>query len=428
MTVDQNATRLYCPNCKAFHPARLVEEHNCMFWRVACPTGTRDVRISSDAALFRKFRAQGRSIPDWYRKTISNCILHINDDCSLHCPICFEDAGRKGWRMSLDEVRDAARKIAARNPVNVMLIGGEPADHPQLPEILRILTKEFGFRCSMLTNGVRLGTQADFARLMKASGLCKASISFDAFDPDVSKIMRGREDLVAIKQKAVENCIAAGMQFSLVTTASRANLSEIPKIVDFVIRHARWSPMYEIQCYQEAGRVVPGLESVDREEVVKEIVASGVVPGLTVDDFRVSPPVPAAGYCIHPDCGAGLFWIVKEGKAVPVNHRFAFDAFMDRLYRMKPAGRRVKWLRLFLLGIRYFGWRFVRLLRGWSGRPVRGNEHLQLLSISGLMTPEKLDGHRFCHCTNGVLTKDGLFQSPCYYYGLTYEKERGGRT
>ena len=43
------------------------------------------------------------------------------------------------------------------------------------------------------------------------------------------------------------------------------------------------------------------------------------------------------------------------------------------------------------------------------------------------MTPEKLDCRRFGHCTNGVLTKDGTFQSPCYYYCLTYEKERGCR-
>lgn len=427
MRTDHDTARIYCPSCRAFHPARLVEYGNRVYWRVDCPAGPRDVRISSDADLFRRFRAQARPLPDWYRRTIANCILHVNDDCSLHCPICFEDAGRAGWRMSLDEVREAAGKIAARGPVNVMLIGGEPAEHPRILDILAILSQEHGLRVSMLTNGVKLGTQPDFAAHAKRAGMKKACISFDSFDREISVVMRGRADLVDIKLRAVSNCIAAGLQVSLVTTASRLNLQEIPKIVDFVIRHARWVPMYEIQCYQAAGRIVPGLESVDREEVVKEIVASGVVPGLTLDDFRVSPPVPAAGYCIHPDCGAGLFWLVRDGKAVPLNHCFRFDEFLDRLYRMKQGPRWMKWLRLLLLGVRYFGWRFPRLMAGWTGRSIGGDEHLQLLSISGLMTPDRLDGHRFGHCPNGVFTKDGLFQSACYYYCITYAKDRGGR-
>ena len=424
MTADDDKSRLYCPTCRAFHDARLVEHDGRAYWAVACPNGEREVQLSSNVDMFRRFRAQAKPIPNWYRRALSNCILHINDDCSLHCPICFEDAGRTGWRMGVDEVRTAAAKIAARRPVNVMLIGGEPTEHPEVGKILKVLSGEFGFHCSMLTNGVRLGTDPGFAKAMKDAGLCKASISFDTFDGEVSKTMRGRADLVDVKLKAVENCIAAGMQCSFVTTASRLNLKEIPKILSYVIAHARWMPMYEIQCYQEAGRVVPGLKSVDREEVIGEIVASGVIDGLTVDDFRVSPSVPAAGYCIHPDCGAGLFWIVRDGRAEPVTRRFDFDGFCDRLAEMGHASRKLKWIRFFLLGIRCFGWRFLGLLRRWSGRSFAGREHLQLLSISSLMTPEKLDCRRFGHCTNGVLTRDGTFQSPCYYYCLTYERER----
>lgn len=424
---DYDRTRLYCPTCGTFHDAGLIERDGRVYWAVECPNGGREVQLSSNADMFRMFRAQAKPVPCWYRRTLSNCILHINDDCSLHCPICFEDAGRSGWRMSVDEVRAAAAKIAARRPVNVMLIGGEPTEHPEIGNILRILSREFGFHCSMLTNGVRLGADPGFARMMKDCGLCKASVSFDTFDGGVSKTMRGRADLVDIKLKAVENCIAAGMQCSFVTTASRLNLKEIPKILSYVIAHARWMPMYEIQCYQEAGRVVPGLKSVDREEVIGEIVASGVIDGLSADEFRVSPSVPAAGYCINSDCGAGLFWIVSGGRAEPLTRRFDFDGFCGRLAEMKPASRNLKWIRFLLLGIRFFGWRFPGLLRRWSGRSFGGREHLQLLSISSLMTPERLDCRRFGRCTNGVLTKDGKFQSPCYYYCLTYEKDREER-
>ena len=192
MKTESDKTRLYCPECRVFHEARLVVADSQVFWRVECPAGARDVKISSDAALFMKFRSQEREVPRWFRKGLSNCIVHINDDCSLHCPICFEDASRTGWRMTIREARAAAAKIRAAGAVNVMLMGGEPMEHPQVLEILRVFSKEFGLRCSALTNGVRIGTESGFAGKLKEAGLVKASISFDAFSRETTRLMRGR--------------------------------------------------------------------------------------------------------------------------------------------------------------------------------------------------------------------------------------------
>lgn len=139
----RDESRLYCPQCGVFHGAVRIECDNQIFWRVNCPRGNRDVRISSDARLYRMFRARERPLPPWYRRRLSNCIIHINDDCSLHCPICFEDAARKGWRMSLEDVRMAGRRIRQSGAVNVMLMGGEPTEHPEILEVIRILSHEF---------------------------------------------------------------------------------------------------------------------------------------------------------------------------------------------------------------------------------------------------------------------------------------------
>lgn len=427
MIEGANATRLYCPDCGIFHPATLAERNGCVYWHVSCPKGERDVKISGDARLFAKFRAQARPVPPAFRKTLSNCVIHINDDCSLQCPICFEAASRRGWRMSAFELREAALRVKRANPVNVMLIGGEPTEHPQILEFLRILSGEFGFYCSMLTNGVRIGREPAFAAELKRAGLRKASISFDTFDPEVSRLMRGSGELVDVKLQAAENCFAAELNCGFVTTMCRVNLPELPKIVAYYIRHAGRMSMYEIQCYQESGRTVPGLQSVDREEIVRTLVASGVVPGLSEDDFRVSPSVPAAGFCIDPDCGGGLFWTVKDGRAVPLNRNFRFDEFLDALNRMKPGSRGWKWIKFAALAVRFLGWRFLGVLRNWNRSTSGASESLQLLSISSLMTPERLDCHRFGRCTNGVLTADGRFLSPCYYYGCLYDRERGER-
>lgn len=430
MNESQQHTRIYCTSCKIFHEADYIEEDGCAWWRVNCPHGAYNVKLSSDARLFAKFRAQERPRPTWYHRSLSNCIIHINDDCSLQCPICFASAERKGWRMSLDEIRAAAQKVKKVSPANVMLMGGEPTEHPQILDILDILAHEFKFRCSILTNGVRIGKEPDFASKLKTAGLSKASISFDTFNPETSKIMRGSEELVQIKLQALENCFSAKLNCGFVTTMCRLNLPEFPELVKYYINHAGQMSMYEVQCYQEGGRVVPGLESVDREEIVKTLVASNAIPGLSEDDFRVSPSVPAAGYCINPDCGAGLFWLAKDGKASPLTKAGGpFDRFADMMANMPQAHRYVKWLRFLIAIIRCFGWKFLPVLRNWAGRgKPAAIGSLQLLSISTLMTPERLDCKRFSRCTNGVLTAKGDFCSPCFYYGCRYDAERKARS
>ena len=136
-------TRIHCPTCGTFHPADYVEVDGVAFWRVHCPHGDRDVGLSSDARLFRKFRDQARPLPNWYRRSFTNCLVHVNDDCSLQCPVCFENAPRHGWRMSLEELRKTMHRLRAEvKPVNIMITGGEPTEHPQILDIVRIIARK----------------------------------------------------------------------------------------------------------------------------------------------------------------------------------------------------------------------------------------------------------------------------------------------
>lgn len=426
---ELHKTRIYCPTCGIFHPAELTEHEGAAYWHVACPRGEREVKISSDARLFGKLHAQWKPLPKWYRKGYSNILLHINDDCSLQCPICFANAARTGWRMSLAEVRQAAAKIRDLHPINVMLTGGEPSEHPDVVEIVRILSREFGLHTSMLTNGVRLGRDPEFAVQLKAAGLGKLTMSFDTFNPEVSKVIRGNPDLVQIKLQGAENCYRAGLTIGFTMMATRLNVQEIPRMLEYYIAHAGKMSMFDVQCYQDEGRCVPGLESVDREEIIKLVVASGVVPGLTEDDFRVSPQVPAAGYCIHTDCCVWVYWVNRKGQApVPLERECDVKGLEDAMWRMRPGPRWWKWLRFFLAYVRHCGWRKVRAMRNWIDLDVPSNEYLQFFSILSLETPQRMDCKRFGYCTSGVLTNSGGLCAPCYYYALRYDRERKERT
>lgn len=414
-------TRIHCPTCGTFHPADYVEVDGVAFWRVHCPHGDRDVGLSSDARLFRKFRDQARPLPSWYRRSFTNCLVHVNDDCSLQCPVCFENAPRHGWRMSLEELRKTMHRLRAEvKPVNIMITGGEPTEHPQILDIVRIIARRYGFHCSVLTNGVKIGREPGFAASLKEAGLSRVTLSFDTFKPEISEIIRGRGDLVDLKLRAVENCDAAELNCGLETTACRLNLQEIPKMAAFSIARAGRMSLYDVQCYQPSGRVAPGLESVDREAIVKTMVASGVVPGLTEDEFRTSPCIPAMGYCLNPDCAAYVLWTVKNGVAEPINRTCDYDGLLSDLYHMPPGSRMRKRVSFGLAFLRRLGLRRLLMLRKSLRYSSDDGEHLQMFSISSLMTPDRLDSHRFGRCFSGVVTPSGAICPPCYYYGMRF--------
>ncbi len=422
-------TRIHCPSCGTFHPADYVEIDVAAFWRVHCPKGDRDVELSSDARLFRKFRNQARPLPDWYRRSFTNCLVHINDDCSLQCPVCFENAPRHGWRMSLEELRKTAHFLRTKvKPVNIMITGGEPTEHPQILDIVRVIARKCGFHCSILTNGVKIGRDPGFAASLKEAGLARVTLSFDTFRPEVSEVIRGRGDLVDLKLSAIENCDAAELNCGLETTACRLNLQEIPKMAAFSIARAGRMTMYDVQCYQPSGRVVPGLESVDREEIVKTMVASGVVQGLTEEEFRVSPCIPAMGYCLNPDCAAYVLWTVKNDVAEPITRTCDYDSLLSDLYRMPSGSRMRKRLGFGLAFLRRLGLRRLLALRKSLHYSSGGGEHLQMFSISSLMTPDRLDCHRFGRCFSGVVTPSGKICPPCYYYGMRFQDVRKARS
>ena len=188
----------------------------------------------------------------------------------------------------------------------------------------------------------------------------------------------------------------------------------------FSIARAGRMSLYDVQCYQPSGRVAPGLESVDREAIVKTMVASGVVPGLTEDEFRTSPCIPAMGYCLNPDCAAYVLWTVKNGVAEPINRTCDYDGLLSDLYCMPPGSRMRKRVSFGLAFLRRLGLRRLLMLRKSLRYSSDDGEHLQMFSISRLMTPDRLDPHRFGRCFSGVVTPSGAICPPCYYYGMRF--------
>jgi len=425
MSNDYSRTRLMCPVCRKPHEAEHVERNGEAFWHVHCPCGEHDVRMSSAAALFSKFRADTPDIPKDAVRKMNICILHINENCSLQCPICYADAGTEGWRITLDDLRQRAVRIKKICPSLVSLSGGESAEHEDILEIVRILAREFHFKVSILTNGVRLGTDPAFAAQLKKAGLRKVSLSFDTFNPAVSIRMRGRADLVEIKLKALQNCFDAGLNCGIVTTMCDLNLAEVGDLLRFVLKNAHNMSIFEIQCLQKGRRCPEDIQSVDREQIIKTLVNSGVIANLKADDFLITPVAPALGFCVHPDCGAGLLILAKDGEGRLLSDEFDQMGFFRALSNMNFWNRHFKKLWFISLFLKFFGWRGLRLKHRWLYGDKRNAESLIMFGITTLMTPERMDCERVKRCPNCVVLANGTVMPTCFYYCYVYKQPRG---
>jgi uncharacterized radical SAM superfamily Fe-S cluster-containing enzyme len=170
---------------------------------------------------------------------------------------------------SLGEIEgwlDRLIELGEERKYNIQLSGGEPTVRDDLPEIIRLCADK-GFEYIQLnTNGRRLadispldssdnrrtdragseshvegtnGSEATdglaYARALKAAGLSTVFLQFDGVTDEVYTALRG-EPLLALKQRAIENCGKAGLPVTLVPTVTKGvNLGQVGDLVRFLL-------------------------------------------------------------------------------------------------------------------------------------------------------------------------------------------------
>ncbi len=123
--------------------------------------------------------------------------------------------------MPVDEMRrtvDGLIESSGRVDL-INITGGEPTLHPDLLAILRECRRPEIGRVTMNSNGILLAEDPDLCRQLAELGVY-VILSFNTFDPEVSRRMHGR-DLVATKLRAIENLQRAGVRMTLLTVLAR---------------------------------------------------------------------------------------------------------------------------------------------------------------------------------------------------------------
>jgi 7,8-dihydro-6-hydroxymethylpterin dimethyltransferase len=339
-------THALCPRCLQVLDAVAVERDGKVWLRRQCPDhGSVETLVLSDAAWWhwsRRFVRPGRApahaatahrygcpydcgfCPD-HQQHACVTVFEITEACNLTCPACF--AGDAHVRhVSLEQVRGMAGgllKAEGGQADVVMLSGGEPTLHPQFLEIADEL-RGLPIRYIIVnSNGVRFAQHPSFASQVAERDML-VYLQFDGFSPRTYRALRGREDLLDMKLRALENLAEAGARVVLVATVvGGLNDGEVGEIVRFGATH-RGVRAVSLQPQFGEGRHV-AFDPQDRVTLTDVIDAIGRDSGIFERDDFV--PIP----CCDPMCTAASYAWVSGEEVTPVTRMVPVETYLDYL-------------------------------------------------------------------------------------------------
>jgi 7,8-dihydro-6-hydroxymethylpterin dimethyltransferase len=259
-------TKSVCPVCKAVVDAQVNIREDKVYLRKRCRDhGWFEALVYGDAQMYvdsARFNKPG-TIPLTFQTEVrdgcpSDCglcpehkqhaclgIVEVNTGCNLDCPVCFADSGHQadGYSITLDQCAQMLDVFVASEGEAevVMFSGGEPTIHRNILDFVDLAQDRPIRSVTVNTNGIRLASDRRFAEALGRRNRPGQTVSiylqFDGLDKQTHLAMRGR-DLREIKQRALDNCAAAGLTVTLVAAVERGlNEHEVGDVVEYGLTH-----------------------------------------------------------------------------------------------------------------------------------------------------------------------------------------------
>jgi heme b synthase len=151
--------------------------------------------------------------------------------CNLSCVHCRAAADNGPYEGELDtkasfELLDQIARVG--DPI-IILTGGEPLMRPDIFDIADYGTKK-GLRMVMAVNGTLMTREN--TRKMVESGIKRISVSLDGADKAFHDRFRGVDGAFDGAMQGIAYAKEAGLEFQINTTITKANLDQIPLILE----------------------------------------------------------------------------------------------------------------------------------------------------------------------------------------------------
>ena len=314
--------------------------------------------------------------------------VDLTNRCNMMCDPCFMDANQVGYVHELTwpdikQILDNAISVKPKRQMSVQFSGGEPTISPYFLQAVAY-AREVGYdSVQSATNGIRFAQDLEFAKQAKAAGLRLAYLQFDGIGNEVNE-HRGVGNLFDVKQRAIDNLHAAGVDVTLVTTiVNGVNNHQVGPIVRFMIDNLHKINAVAFQPVSFTGRdedVDP--ETRKRQRYTLSHLARDLGEQLDgkLEPMRDFFPLSASGpfsdlkdllagpntdwgsmKCgCHPNCGIGTMLLINEKTKewVPIPSLLNVDRLLEDVKAINDAarGKKATAAQLALALMRNFRW------------------------------------------------------------------------
>jgi radical SAM protein with 4Fe4S-binding SPASM domain len=148
--------------------------------------------FNPDTGFFARVEDKGHPEPLWSQHGPELLDISITGWCDRECPDCYRSSGTQGKHLDLSDFEIIIRQAKRIGVSQIALGGGNPNEHPEFPDILKLSRKEFGIIPSYSTNGRGLSPS-----VIEATAECCGAVAVSAYKPYVELESAIRKLIVA---------------------------------------------------------------------------------------------------------------------------------------------------------------------------------------------------------------------------------------
>ena len=169
--------------------------------------------------------------------------IQVVRHCNHFCGFCSNPT--TPYIHTFDTMKVLVDDFVERGYFGIILTGGEPTLHPELPKI-SAYARDQGLHVRMITNGWRLADPV-FAREMADAGLQHAHVSVYSHKPEVEEKLRGVAKTLDKARAAVDNARDVGIAININCVINKLNCDHLHETIAFWIenhphiRHFVWN-------------------------------------------------------------------------------------------------------------------------------------------------------------------------------------------
>lgn len=159
--------------------------------------------------------------------------IQVVRHCNHFCGFCSNPT--TPYTHDFESMRVLVDEFVARGYFGVILTGGEPTLHPELPAIAGY-ARGRGLHVRVITNGHRLADPA-FARELAAAGVDLVHVSIYSVRPEVEARLRGAEGTLSRALQALQAAHDAGLTLNVNCVINRQNADHLDESIRYFLRH-----------------------------------------------------------------------------------------------------------------------------------------------------------------------------------------------